>query len=76
MLKHGKKWLKIANNYKISKVTSFFWLETTSKIGTSHFHTMFGSREMHFMSFWGQNGPKMPKKRAKFRNFFFENIYF
>ena len=32
--------------------SSFFWLET------SHFHTMFGSRVMHFMSFWGKSVKK------------------
>ena len=32
--------------------SSIFWLKTTSKNGTSHFHTMFGSRDMHFLAFW------------------------
>ena len=51
--------------------SSFFWLEITSKNGTSHLHTMFGSRDMHFMSFLGQNGPKTPKKGQNFGTFFF-----
>ena len=36
---------------KNKKCSSFFWLETTSKIGTSLFHMMFGSRDTHFRSF-------------------------
>ena len=32
------------------KMLSFFWLETSSKNGTSRFHTMFGSRDIHFRS--------------------------
>ena len=35
-----------------TKMLSFFWLETTSKNGTSRFHTMFGSRDIHFRSFF------------------------
>ena len=51
-----KMGLERPKNGKISehKLSSFFWLETTSQNGTSHFHTMFGSRVMHFMSFWGK----------------------
>ena len=46
-----KMGLKRPKNGQISekKLSSFFWLETTSKNGTSHFHTMIGSRDMHFM---------------------------
>ena len=51
-----KMGLKRPKNGQISEtiLSSFFWLETTSKNGTSHFHTMFGSRGMHFLSFWGK----------------------
>ena len=58
-----KMGLKHPKNGKISEFffSSFFWLETTSKNGTSNLHTMFGSRDMHFMLFWGKNGTKMPK---------------
>ena len=50
-LKNGpktpKKWQNFGNLF-----SSFFWLETTSTNGTSHFHTMFGNIVMHLMSFW------------------------
>ena len=39
-LKRPKKWPNFGK-----KMFIVFWLET----GTSHFHTMFGSRDMHFM---------------------------
>ena len=40
---NGQKMAKLK-----TKLSSFFWLETTSKNGTSRFHTMFGSRDTHF----------------------------
>ena len=44
--KMPKTGLKRPKSGQISEILfpSFFWLETTSKNGTSHFHTMFGSR--------------------------------
>ena len=52
--KMPKTGLKRPQNGKISKtyLSSFFWLETTSTNCTSHFHTMFGSRDTHFRSFF------------------------
>ena len=48
--KGQKTGLKRPKNGQISDffLSSFFWLETTSKNGTSRFHTMFGYRDTHF----------------------------
>ena len=66
MVKKLQKLTKMSNNVKNAKngpktdkkwqhliifFSSYFWLENTSKNGTSHFHTMFGSRDTHFRSF-------------------------
>ena len=55
MSNNAKKCQKRAKNSKkmtkLKKYESFFWLETTSKNGTSRFHTMFGFRDTHFRSF-------------------------
>ena len=65
MVKKLQKLTKMANNVtKNAKkgpkmenlkntIFSIFWLETTSKNGTSHFH-MFGSRDAQFQSFCGK----------------------
>ena len=59
--KYGEKMTQIDRNVKNAKngqngqikkkMSSFFWLKTTSKNGTSHIDTMFGSRDTHSRSF-------------------------
>ena len=47
--KNGPKNGKNSTNW----LSLYFWLKTNPKSGTSHFHTMFGSRDTNLLPFFG-----------------------